>query len=231
MNPNVVEKVIDEKAVLESLDSAISSYNTKDFETIAKESLAKTKSPKRTYTKRVKKTIEHIEEEKAESNIVIKNRSSKLQKGKLKTKKKVVAKKTKLSLLGKPRKIQRTKTYFKNIFQNYGRQILNASLGLAMVGFVSFSGYIAYAYFSGANTDLVQKVGAHAVLPTGESPKVYIIQSEKSEIFQNPLFKGIKVGDNVLSYTNAGKVYIYRNSEDKIVNIVNLNESSAVLGQ
>jgi hypothetical protein len=60
------------------------------------------------------------------------------------------------------------------------------------------------------------------LLPEGEQPKVYIIQSEKADLFTNPLFVGIKVGDNVLTYTKAGKVVIYRSGEDKIVNIVNL---------
>jgi hypothetical protein len=102
----------------------------------------------------------------------------------------------------------------------YNKQIFTVSLSLLMFGFVTFSSYIAYAYVSAPSQDVVSSVGKHIILPTGETPKVYIIQSDKSEAFQNPVFKGIEVGDNVLNYEKAGKVIIYRSKEDKIVNIV-----------
>jgi hypothetical protein len=96
-----------------------------------------------------------------------------------------------------------------SIYLSYKRQFLTSSLLLIMFAFVAMSGYVAYAFVAFNNNDIVSKVGQHVVLPTDETPKVYIIQSEKSEIFQNPLFKGITVGDNVLTYTRAGKVYVY----------------------
>ena len=106
----------------------------------------------------------------------------------------------------------------------YRKELTTMSLAICMVLLVSYSSYIAYAYMAGGNNDIVAKVSSHMILPTNETPKVYIIQSDKSEIFQNPTFKGIQVGDNVLSYTNNGKIIIYRSKEDKIVNVVSTAE-------
>ncbi len=113
---------------------------------------------------------------------------------------------------------------FKVFLTTYKRHLVTTSLYLSLFIFVGLSTYAAYAYIAVGNTDIVQKVSAHVLLPFNETPKVYIIQSEKSEIFQNPLFKGIEVGDNVLSYVAAGKVYIYRSSLDKIINVVSASQ-------
>lgn len=228
-----------ESDILASLESAISSYEKRDFEQIAKQSLTKTKG-KRTRTKKVLEVPEHIEE-----TIVVENQyfeedpleaakiaieEVKSQKKKAKTVKKAKSGKTKTAkrkrkgIFSRMRLAASVKNPAKGYASNYKRHLLTASLAIMMVGFVGFSSYMAYAYVSGNNADVVAKVGNHIILPQSETPKVYIVQSEKSEIFQNPLFKGIQVGDNVLSYTSSGKVIIYRSSEDKVVNIVNTSQ-------
>jgi hypothetical protein len=111
------------------------------------------------------------------------------------------------------------------MFNLYNLCRVNAMTGalvVMMLGFVTATTYVTYAYVTSGDADLIGNVAKHVLLPEGEQPKVYIIQSEKADLFTNPLFVGIKVGDNVLTYTKAGKVVIYRSGEDKIVNIVNL---------
>lgn len=257
-----------ESDILASLESAISSYNSKDFQQITNSAPKKkgrvkkakveeviepvleeevikisqietpTVSDETIKVKKIRKTtnkkpviIEEEVEVVAEAPIV-KNvsRESKAKKiKKSKTVKTEAVKKTKTKKTRTSRKIVGTiASPFRaiaGVASEYRRQMLTSSLAFMMVAFISFSAYIAYAYVAADNNDVVQKVGNHIILPENETPKVYIIQSDKSEIFQNPLFKGIKVGDNVLSYTNSGKVIIYRSSEDKVVNIVNTEQN------
>lgn len=109
-----------------------------------------------------------------------------------------------------------------NVYNMYKKNVMTGALAIMMLGFVTATTYVTYAYVTSGDADLIGKVAEHVILPESEQPKVYIIQSEKADLFSNPLFAGIRVGDNVLTYTNAGKVVIYRSSEDRIVNIVNL---------
>ena len=208
MKTESVSDRITEKEVLNSLEAAISSYAIKDFESITKKTLKNTRVPKRT-KKQVEKKVE---------TTVIKNKSKRSSKKKKSLKKPIYRR----GILKSIRR--RSKSFSKNLgsfFGSHSKQLTTLGLTVFMVGFVSYSTYIAYAFMSGANADVVTKVGSHVILPTGETPKIYVIQSDKSEIFQNPLFSGIAVGDNVLTYQDAGKVIIYRAKEDKVVNIVN----------
>lgn len=198
-----------EEDILASLDSAISSYNTKDLSEVAV-----VKPIKRKATKSKKITVSREAEPEEVLEVVKVKKTSKRKRSTVKAKKK--AKKLLKSVY--PRKMF---SGFKSFKMKYKNHLTNSALAFVMLAFVSLSSYVAYAYVISGNSDLVSKVSEHVILPVGESPKVYIIQSEKSEIFQNPLFNGIQVGDNVLSFINAGKVYIYRSSADKIVNIVN----------
>lgn len=109
-----------------------------------------------------------------------------------------------------------------NLYNIYKKNAMTGALVVMMLGFVVATTYVTYAYVTSGDADLIGNVAKHVILPQSEQPKVYIIQSEKADLFSNPLFTGIKVGDNVLTYTNAGKVVIYRSSEDRVVNIVNL---------
>lgn len=207
-----------EKDILNSLDAAIATYSVKDFQSIA---LPKVKTSRVNRANKAKKAI--VPQKKVKSSKKVKktgyffSRKSKSKSENRLTKKEMF----KLSKTGP---FTALGNFFSNFYTNYKKQIFTLSLTAVMVGFIGLTSYIAYAYVAGNNADIVRKVGVHVVLPAGETPKVYIIQSEKSDIFQNPLFKGIEVGDNVLTYPNAGKVYIYRGSEDKVVNIVNTTQ-------
>jgi hypothetical protein len=208
-------KHLTENDILKSLENAISAYSDNDFESIKSE-LPPCK---------LKKIKAKEQEEVKLANISKKKKSKKVKKSSKKSSRKY---KGIFSLLSKRKRTvllpERTKGKSVGIISKYRRQLVSVALSLVMVSFVGLTSYVAYAYVTGSNNGIVEKVSAHVVLPIAESPKVYIIQSEKSEIFQNPLFKGITVGDNVLTYTRAGKVYIYRGSDDKIVNIVNTTQ-------
>lgn len=212
-----------EAEILASLDSAISAYGKNDFNSIAKESLSKTKVLSRKGIIKKTKTISKIEMPVVEV-VAKKAKLKKVVKLKSKTKKskknftKYIPSFQVLSFVKPVGKIAS-----KYLF-GYKKQMFTVALTLIMLAFVGMTTYVAYAYVAANNNDIVKKVSNHVMLPTSETPKVYIIQSEKSEIFQNPLFKGIEVGDNVLSYTNAGKVVIYRSKEDRVVNIVNTSQ-------
>lgn len=203
------KKVLTEEDILASLDSAISAYNKKDFELIAPAPIKR--SSKKTQSK-----------EANEANLVNVTKTQKAKKiftakRKIKSTSTTKRKQTKakgVSYIGN------TVKKIKDVSFLYRRQLLTSSLAIIMMTFVGFTSYIAYAYIASNTDNVVEKVAQHLVLNVDEAPKVYIIQSEKSEIFQNPLFKGIQVGDNVLTYSKANRVVIYRSSEDKIVNIV-----------
>lgn len=242
LKKNTNKKNNTETEVLLSLEKAISLLESTDFLSITKTRLARTKSPKR------KKIIENlIKESITNPDIDLTNsnsfpifsdekedepafqsekplKSKIIKKNNLKTKPTRKSKSGRRALFKKINFILPLRESIKGYSENYKKQFINLTLGLVMVAFTGFSTYIAYAYVSSNSGDLVEKVGAHVVLPVGETPKVYIIQSDKSEIFQNPLFTGIEVGDNVLSYTKSGKVIIYRNKVDKVVNIVNTTQ-------
>ncbi|TSC70212.1 MAG: hypothetical protein CEO12_527 [Parcubacteria group bacterium Gr01-1014_46] len=65
---------------------------------------------------------------------------------------------------------------------------------------------------------LTERVSRLVFLPENEEPRIITIINEE-EIVNEPFFKNAKVGDSVLVYINARKAFIYRNSENKIVEI------------
>jgi hypothetical protein len=244
---NTVNKKVSEQDIIDSLNKAISDYqisSTPQKIEINVTDILQTPTPKvkRTRSKSKPKIEQEIEQELVEKIVevaeevivpVLEVANSTKTKAKTKAKAKTVKKRGKLFSKSKSSKTKSkaTRAYtfgiskrVAGVYLDYKRQFLTSSLLMIMFAFVAMSGYVAYAFVASNNNDIVSKVGLHVVLPTDETPKVYIIQSEKSEIFGNPLFKGITVGDNVLTYSKAGKVYIYRGSEDKIVNIVNTTQ-------
>lgn len=205
---DTLEKNLTEEEILDSLERTLASYKTKSFEAITKESIAKTKPVKRKTKKSKKETLaeEIFAKSEKDRSKVIKNKNKSTGRGSIR--RKIWA------------KFSKSPNFIYDQIHLYHREIFTGALGLVMVSLISYTTYTAYAFMSLANKDIVAQVAQHVVLPVGETPKVYIVQSEKSEIFQNPLFKGIALGDNVLSYEQSGMVVIYRSKEDKIVNIV-----------
>lgn len=73
---------------------------------------------------------------------------------------------------------------------------------------------------------LVEKVGKHVELPTGEQPTVATV-SDVSKLSTQTFFAGAKNGDKVLIYTTAKKAILYRPSEDKVINFAPLNVNNS----
>ena len=67
-------------------------------------------------------------------------------------------------------------------------------------------------------SDLVEKVGEHMFLPTGENPTIATV-SDPQALKGQAFFENAKTGDKVLIYSNAKKAILYDPIADKIVTI------------
>lgn len=69
------------------------------------------------------------------------------------------------------------------------------------------------------NQQLVEKVGAHVLVPTSESPTIATV-SDPTPLQGQPFFDHAERGDKVLVYPNAKRAVLYRPSIDKVVEIM-----------
>ena len=65
---------------------------------------------------------------------------------------------------------------------------------------------------------LTDKVGKLIALPNNETPTIATVQ-DKTKLKDQPFFKDAQQGDKLLIYTNAKKAIIYREKDDKIINV------------
>ncbi|HAU65695.1 TPA: hypothetical protein DCW32_04100 [Candidatus Woesebacteria bacterium] len=75
---------------------------------------------------------------------------------------------------------------------------------------------------------LVAKVSKLMTLPTDETPTIATV-TDVSIVADQPFFKNAQNGDKVLIYQKAGKAILYRESENKIIEVgaVNFNQAAA----
>jgi hypothetical protein len=73
--------------------------------------------------------------------------------------------------------------------------------------------------------NLVAKVGALMVLPTGEVPTVATV-ADPSALKSQAFFANVVAGDKVLVYSVAGEAILYDPSTNKIVNVAPINTSA-----
>jgi hypothetical protein len=73
-----------------------------------------------------------------------------------------------------------------------------------------------------ANKELVTAVGRLLVLPTDESPTIATV-TDLAKLQDQPFFANALVGDRVLIYANAKKAILYRESENKVIELAPLN--------
>ena len=66
---------------------------------------------------------------------------------------------------------------------------------------------------------LLQKVGALIILPTGEVPIVGTVEDEKTLAARQAFYKDAKNGDRLLIYVAAQKAILYSPSRNIIVNV------------
>lgn len=70
-----------------------------------------------------------------------------------------------------------------------------------------------------ANTDrLLAKIGKLYQLPADEEPTVAEV-SDKSKVESQPFFKNVENGDHVLVYPKSRLAILYRESQNKIINV------------
>jgi hypothetical protein len=100
-------------------------------------------------------------------------------------------------------------------------------LVLFCIAILGMSFYYFQFYNKEEALNPIQKVAQIAITPENESPTVYKI-SAGAEILKNPLFAKAVVGDTVMVYNTAKIIYIYREESNKIVNIIQMNETPTV---
>jgi hypothetical protein len=66
---------------------------------------------------------------------------------------------------------------------------------------------------------LVNKVGRHALLPQGEVPRLITLDTLDKVQIDAEFYRLAEVGDKVLVYELNKRAYLYRPSEDRLVNI------------
>lgn len=129
----------------------------------------------------------------------------------------------------------RTLDNFKNSLEDkeFEEPITNFNLKrflkiLLILGWLWLTVWLAYFYVNTSFTkkDLLTSVSVSAVLPTGEEPTIYKV-GEKAGILESPLFKGVKVGDTVLLFKKMGKVFVYREADNRMVSIVGIDLNGA----
>jgi hypothetical protein len=75
---------------------------------------------------------------------------------------------------------------------------------------------------------IVAKVSKLMVLPTDETPTIATV-TDVNAVKEQPFFAQAQNGDKVLIYQKAGKAILYRESENKIIEVgaVNFNQTAA----
>jgi hypothetical protein len=71
-----------------------------------------------------------------------------------------------------------------------------------------------------SNIDQFVMLGENSVSP--ETPKVFKVTDLNAEIFKNPIFKSVSLGDLVLVYEKIGKIVVFRQIQNKIVSVISL---------
>lgn len=70
------------------------------------------------------------------------------------------------------------------------------------------------------NIDSFVFLNAKNVSP--DTPKIFKVTDSEAEIFKNPIFKGVLIGDLVLIYQKLGKIVVFREIENKIISVISL---------
>lgn len=73
---------------------------------------------------------------------------------------------------------------------------------------------------------LVDKVGKHILLPTGEEPTIATI-SDKDKLSGQPFFTNAKKGDKVLIFNGAKKAILYDPEKDLVLEVAPINQDTA----
>ena len=78
--------------------------------------------------------------------------------------------------------------------------------------------------------EVVKKVNHLILLPSGEQPTLASV-SDVKKVQDQPFFQNAQNGDKVLVYTQARKAYLYRPSQNILIEVAPLNVSAASAAQ
>ncbi len=102
----------------------------------------------------------------------------------------------------------------------------------ALIVLLIIASMAAYAYKHRALSDadknkaaeketlsLIKDVSDLIILPTDETPAIFIVQDPSMLISQQLFFKGAEKGDKLMVYPKAGKAVLYSTSKHMIINV------------
>lgn len=98
-------------------------------------------------------------------------------------------------------------------------KILLGLLALALLG------WLLYYFFFSKTPDPLENLQKIVILPT-ETPVIYVI-SENADVLKNPVFAQARAGDRVFVFEKSALMVIFRESEDKIVDMVRFSGEQA----
>ena len=97
-------------------------------------------------------------------------------------------------------------------------------LGIVIVSWFSYS-YAYQNFIKKPNLSIADKVNLIAALPDPTKYRIYKIDKPDASIMKNEGFKDALMGDYVVAYLDGSKAIIYRESSNKIINILTINNA------
>lgn len=95
-------------------------------------------------------------------------------------------------------------------------------LGLLILGLIS---WLLYYFIFSKTPDPLENLQKIVILPS-ETPVIYVI-SENADVLKNPVFAQARAGDRVFVFEKSALMVIFRESEDKIVDMVRFSGEQA----
>jgi hypothetical protein len=72
---------------------------------------------------------------------------------------------------------------------------------------------------SGSDTDILTRLSAVMILPEGEKPSISTVTDAEGLKNGATFYRDAENGDKILVYAQSGKIIIYREADDLIVNV------------
>lgn len=80
------------------------------------------------------------------------------------------------------------------------------------------------------STEIIESVNKLYKLPTGEEPSVAEVK-DKEQLAGREFFKDVENGDYILIYSEAKQAFLYRKSENRLINVAPVNIDGSQDGQ
>jgi hypothetical protein len=106
------------------------------------------------------------------------------------------------------------------------RQYSRYGAGIILVVILVGSGFYYYKYKNTHRAteaaSIVEEIGKVMLLPEGEDPTLATV-SDKEKLVSQSFFEKTENGDKLLIFSKSGKAILYRPSEQKIINVTDIN--------